>query len=417
MGVNRLSKLVEILERGFVCLVIHLSAQANIRFSSAVNYTQGNLAAQTLWFGIYAITFCLVAVRWKRFLRVATADKLLLLLVGIALTSIIWSVAPEVTLRRGVALAGTTFFGIYLATRYSPRELLRLVAWTLGIGAVLSLLCGLGLRNYAVMSGGLWRGVYMHKNALGRLMAVNAIVLLLLTFSNRKYRWITGIGCSLSVVLLLLSGSKTALVVFITLLLLLPLYRALRWKYTIAVPFFIFVLLVGGSAIVWLSNQMEIVLGLLGKDATLTGRTDIWDIAIEMINQRPLLGYGYAAFWLGSEGEYSAYVWSVVNWDPPNAHNGFLDLGLTLGYLGITVFLVGFLMTYIRAVTWARLNKSLEGLWPLEYMSFILISSQSESVILAYHDIYWIFYVAISIYTRTYNIRASKPVVLGVTAT
>ena len=404
------SKLAGRLERGFVFLTLFLSAEANIRFSSGVNYTEGNPLSQALWFGIYGITFCLVVVRWKRFIRVATADKLLLLLVGIALGSIIWSVAPGVTLRRSVALVGTTLFGMYLASRYSPSELLRLVAWTLGIGALLSLVAGLVLPSYG-LSSGLWKGIYVQKNALGRLMTVNAIILLLLTFSNRRYRWITGFGVGLSVGLVLLSGSKTALVAFINLLLLLPVYRALRWNYTIAVPFFIVLLLVGGSGIVLLLNDMETLLGALGKDATLTGRTDIWDIAIEMINQRPLLGYGYNAFWLGSESEYSAYFWNFLDWEVPNAHNGFIDLGLDLGYLGISVFLLGFVMIYIRAVSWVRSTKTLEGLWPLEYMSFMLILTNSESLILRYNNIYWVLYVAIALSTKTYGSRASKTVI------
>lgn len=416
-----LSKLAEILERVFVVLTLQLSAKASIPFirggsDGGSNYAEGNPVTQAVWLGIYLITFCLVAVRWKRFIRVATADKLLLLLLGIAVVSITWSVAPEVTLRREIGLLGSTFFAMYLATRYSPSELLRLLGWTLSIGALLSLVSGIVLPSYGLMGGSFWRGIYIHKNAMGRLMAICAIILLLLTFSNRKYRWLTGIGVGLAVGLLLLSQAKGALVVFISLLALLPLYNALRWKYTIAVPFGIIMVIIGASGLTWLVSQSETVLGALGKDATLSSRTYIWAAAIDMINQRPLLGYGYAAFWLGLESEYSAYVWSYAGWEVPNAHNGFIDLTLDLGYLGISVFLLGYLMNYLQAVKWAHLTKSLEGLWPLLYMTFILIASQSESVTLTYKDIFWMLYVAIALSTRTYLSRASKTVQLTATS-
>lgn len=412
-----LSKLAEILERGFVVLTLQLSAKASIPYISGgdgtKNYADGSIVNQAIWLGIYLITFCLVAVRWKQFIRVATADKLLLLLLAIAVLSIVWSVDPKVTLRREIGLLGSTFFAMYLATRYSPSELLRLLGWTLGMGALLSLVSGVVLPSYGIMGGRFWRGIYIHKNAMGRMMAMCAIILLLLTFSNRKYRWLTGIGVGLSVGLLLLSQSKGALIVFISLLALLPLYNALRWNYTIAVPFSIVVIIVSAIGLTWLVSESETVLGSLGKDATLTGRTDIWAAALDMINQRPVFGYGYGAFWLGLESEYSAYVWNYAGWEVPNAHNGFIDLTLDLGYLGISVFLLGFLMNYLQAVKWALLTKTLEGIWSLEYMTLILIASQSDSVTLTYRDIFWMLYVTITLSTRTYLSRASKTVQLN----
>jgi O-antigen ligase len=413
-----LSKLAEILEKGFVVLTLQLAAKVSIPFLSGggggtKNYAEGSIVNQAIWLGIYLITFCLVAVRWKRFIRVVTADKLLLLLLAIAVLSIVWSVEPKITLRREIGLLGSTLFAMYLATRYSPSELLRLLGWTLGIAALLSLVCGMVLPSYGIMGGKFWRGIYVHKNAMGRMMAMCAIVLLLLTFSNRKYRWLTGLGIGLSIGLLLLSQSKGALVVFISLLALLPLYNALRLNYTIAVPLSIVVIIVSAIGLTWLVSESETVLGAFGKDATLTGRTDIWAAAVDMINQRPLLGYGYGAFWLGLESEYSAYVWNYAGWEVPNAHNGFIDLTLNLGYLGISVFLIGFLMNYLQAVRWALLTKTLEGVWPLEYMTLILIASQSESVTLTYKDIFWILYVTITLSTRTYLSQASKTVRLS----
>ncbi|WP_049558612.1 O-antigen ligase family protein, partial [Limnoraphis robusta] len=75
------------------------------------------------------------------------------------------------------------------------------------------------------------------------------------------------------------------------------------------------------------------LLGLIGKDPSLTGRTDLWAWAREMIDKRPWLGYGYTAFWQGLDGG-SAYIIRAARWPVPYSHNGILDLWLDIGLLG-----------------------------------------------------------------------------------
>lgn len=187
-----------ILHNGFVFLALQLFSGAVIQIQNKVSETEidqvsGDTKTQIIFVSIYGITLLLVLRQWKQFIRVATRDKLLLLLVGIALVSVSWSFAPEVTLRRSVALIGTTLFGMYLATRYTPSELLRLFAWTFSIGALLSVVFVLVLPTYGLMPYHgqiVVRGIYRHKNLLARLMALNAATLLLLVPSSRRYRWV-----------------------------------------------------------------------------------------------------------------------------------------------------------------------------------------------------------------------------------
>ena len=55
----------------------------------------------------------------------------------------------------------------------------------------------------------------------------------------------------------------------------------------------------------------DVVFGLLGKDATLTGRTQIWAAIMRQIDQRPWLGYGYAAIWDEPTGQWGPLAWIV----------------------------------------------------------------------------------------------------------
>jgi len=295
-------------------------------------------------------------------------------------------------------LAGTTWFGVYLATRYSPSELLRLIAWTFSIGALLSLVFALALPSYGLMEYQgieVWRGIYRHKNLLGRLMALNAVILLLLAPNNRRYRWVLWAVISLSITLLLLSQTKTGLVIFLILLILIPIYGALRWSYTLMVPFLIVTVNVAGILAIWLLDNLEPLVNLLGKDLTLTGRTELWAAVINKIQERPLLGYGYSGFWQGWEGE-SAFVLQLVGWDAPNGHNGILDLWVDLGFLGVAVFLLGFFINFIRGMRWAQLTKTAEPIFLLQYLTFMAIDSQASTNLLIQNDIFWVLYVAMS---------------------
>lgn len=392
-----------ILEKGFVVSALLILTGVVLPFGgssgSSENNLEGNPVTQAILYAIYGLTFALVFVRWKHVVHVATKDRLLLMLVGLALASALWSDVPLLTLRRGIALVLTTLFGVYLAMRYSIREQLRLLAWALGIAVLLSILFALVLPAYGTMSGkffGAWRGIYEQKNALGRYMVISAVIFLINARSSYKYRWVFWTGFGLSVGLVLMSTSATALVSLLVVLALWPLYGGLRWPFTWAVPFLITVVIVGGSVVMLLLENLETVTGALGKTTTLSGRTDLWPAVLEKVWQRPWLGYGYTGFWLGLEGE-SVDVWRVLSWQPSHAHNGWLQLLTDLGLLGTSLFAIGILICFSRALTWLRLVKTAEGLWPLLYLTILMLLNLSMTVILDRNNIFWVLYVATSL--------------------
>ena len=375
-------------------LVSFLRAQQG---GSDLNVGEGDPITEVLWLGVYAVMILLFFVRWRSLLSVALRDKLLLLLTAVAIFSVLWSVAPEVTLRRGVALLGTSLFGIYIAERYGLDELLRLLAWTLGITAVLSLVFALVLPSYGIsqepITQGDWEGIFDHKNTLGKNMALSTIVFLLLALSSRRHRWVAWTGFGLSAALLLLSNSTTSLLVALSVCLLLPFYRTLRWDISVAAPLIILAVLSILGTTTWLLSNPEALLGVLGKDATLTGRTVLWSAVWDAIWDRPWAGYGYSAFWLGWEGK-SATIWLMTGEEFYDAHNGILDLWLTLGLAGVSVFVLQFLRAFLRAAAWARTTGTVEGLWPVAFLTFMLLSNLTEGTILQQNTFSWILYVA-----------------------
>jgi O-antigen ligase len=352
-------------------------------------------------YGIYGATFLLIILRFKSVIRPAMRDPFIWALIAIIVTSFFWSDFPDVSRKYGFRTLYTTLLGLYLASRYSLQEQLRIVAWALGIGVVFSLLYTLAFPGSGIEQGfhaGAWRGPLVHKNPFARLMVVSALSLLLAALNTRRSRYFVWAVFSIAIALLVLSTSKTAIVIFVTLVILVPLYKALSWSDSLVIPFSITVILVGGSAATWLIGNWDPLLVQLGKDSTLSGRTDIWDGVIEKIWERPWLGYGYQAFW--QEGGEADLVWRSIRYKVFQAHNGFLDIGIQIGLLGLLFFVLSVIFAYIRAIKWARLGKTSADLWPIIYITFLPMYNYTESTIVEANSLYWVLFVAITLTLR-----------------
>ncbi|NEO50472.1 MAG: O-antigen ligase family protein [Moorea sp. SIO4A3] len=348
---------------------------------------------------IYLVTFFLLTLRWKKVLYVLSQDRWLSLLLGIAVVSVFWSSEPTTTINRAVALIGTTLFGVYLASRYTIKEQLEMLGWAFGVAVLLSFMFIVALPKYGIMGGvhaGTWRGIYVHKNVLGKVMVPSAVVFLLLAIRGKKNNLLFWGGFGFSVILLLFTTSKTALVSLIIMLLSLYLYRMLRWRYDLLIPAIFAMTTFGGSVLIWLLDNADALLSAIGKDATLTGRTKLWPFVLDMIDKQPWLGYGYGSFWNGLNGE-SAYVWRAVLWPAPNAHNGLLELWLALGILGVLIYLIGFSFTLLKAFAIVRVNKTSENLWPLLFLTYTVLANITETSVMIQNNIFWVLYTSVAL--------------------
>ncbi|MGD1913349.1 MAG: O-antigen ligase family protein [Rivularia sp. (in: cyanobacteria)] len=355
--------------------------------------------------GVYTITFLLIVVHQKNFVRAAQKDIWIWLFLGIVLASISWTFAPDITPRRSVLLLGTSVFAVYMAMRFTLREQLQLFAVALGIVVVLSFMFAIGLPKFGLMTvqeggihAGTWRGIMSHKNILGRLMVLSSMVFFFVAMSNPihnlRYRWIPWAGYILSIALIVLSTSKSSLVVFLSLTAILPLYKSWRRNYNQLIPLAIALILTVGSISTFLLDNLPVVADALGKDLTLTGRTDIWSAMFDLIWERPWFGYGFNAVWRDWDNEITAYLWRTLAWECPYGHNGFMDLFVELGIAGLSVFLLSFITTFFKGIMWLRITRCIEGIWPLMYLTFLVMYNISESTLVETNSIFWIVYVS-----------------------
>ncbi len=84
----------------------------------------------------------------------------------------------------------------------------------------------------------------------------------------------------------------------------------------------------------------------MGRDPTLTGRTALWDRLLGM-TAGPLFGTGFESFWLGDRLKK---LWSIYWWHPNEAHNGYLEVFLNLGWMGLALLAVVMVTGYRNVV-------------------------------------------------------------------
>ncbi|WP_298820350.1 O-antigen ligase [uncultured Chloroflexus sp.] len=288
---------------------------------------------------------------------IALKGWLLWLIVGWAFTSLLWSQSPDLTFRRSVTLLLATCYGLLLAVRYPLTTVLYLLGSAMAIIVIASAISiGVGA-EWSVMGyphPGAWRGITLHKNHLGLTCVLALIVAGILTqVSAMPWRlfWV-GIACG-AVVLVIGSRSATAIAVTIltvtTWFVLKTAIYFSGWD-RLRLSFLGASLILPGGSLLFL-NLPEL-LSLLGRDVSLTGRLPLWSALWSIGWQRPLLGYGFGAFWLdtGQEMEVDIALMRLRFGWALQAHNGYLDIWLELGLVGLLLTLIVLLIVLWRSL-------------------------------------------------------------------
>jgi exopolysaccharide production protein ExoQ len=217
----------------------------------------------------------------------------------------------------------------------------------LGTGTILaSIVFAVVLPQYGLdQMGGhsnAWKGIFSAKNYLGNLALF--FLTATVTYSPRTPFFRAARGSQIIFCLIAIAFSRAATAymltaVYIGYFVTVKSLHNLRKRDYFVVSFFLLVAFF--SVTVVIVAWPDFLFTLLGKDVTLTGRTGIWSAVFDSIAKRPLLGYGYQAFWLGLQGE-SYRVILAVSWVLAQAQNGFLDVMLEMGAVGLTIVLLIF---------------------------------------------------------------------------
>jgi exopolysaccharide production protein ExoQ len=328
--------------------------------------SSGSFISRMLWLGLLAFALFVVinraALAW---LLVRHLNPFLLLLAALATASVGWSIDPALSLRRIVRM-GTVVAAClaFVLMSWHARRLQNVVRPLLTLVLLGSVVFGLVFPDLAIHQetsaelSGAWHGLANHKNSLGALSCVTLILWFHAGLTREVNLPRALAGCALAAACLALSRSSTSMATgaftLIFLLIALRSPQSLRRYLPHLVVLLVAILLVYALAIVnilpGLNTLIAPITALANKDATLTGRTEIWAILGEHIRQHPLTGTGYGAYWTANPipgTDSYEFMWRLRSFYPGSAHNGYLEIVNDLGLIGLAC-LVGYIAIQVR---------------------------------------------------------------------
>jgi O-antigen ligase len=358
----------------------------------------------------YIISAGLLAAHLPSLLRTGFQPKVLYAFLFLVLASYFWSPIPSHTLQESIGLVGTTLFALYASIRFPFAKIFRVVYWVCISVIAISFFFGLFLPQYGIMSGahsGAWMGPFTQKNTLGGFAAFSVLIFALNFQIAPKQRASSVLLLGLAILLVLLSRSTTSLVAVASLLAFLPLLRVLRRR-PLSILATISLSLAAATLLTVLAiNYAGPILGMFGKNLTLTGRTDLWNLLLEAVRKQPLLGYGYSGFW---NGTYEAQkIRLQLHWEVASPHNGLLGIILQLGLVGAFFSSWLFISTFAKSLRYVRAcNNAQQRYWPAAFLFYVFLENLTEYNFATPHGEDWILLVITIILLSRWPTRAPE---------
>lgn len=337
------------------------SKPLGIWFGSQGTTESGSTLDRVFQVALFGVGVLILGRRRFDWWRALTARRALLTLIVFMLVSILWSEVPFIALKRWTREAvAVTMALLALSERDSRSAFLAVLRRSVYILIPFSIVLAKYYPKYGVdfahSSGArMWIGVTTQKNALGRLCLISGFWLLWTLFRRWRGRGVPAVKYQtvaevivLLITLVLLRGpggaySATALG---ALMLGLALFALLLWlkkqnrmlnpatlrvASAIIIVFGFLTPLVGGS-------NVAVLTPLLGRNSTLTGRTEIWADLVPVAMRNPILGTGFGSFWTSD---------TIDELKEKECHNGYLEVFLATGIVGV-LLASAFLLTMVR---------------------------------------------------------------------
>jgi len=392
-------------------LLINGSRSVSQWFTGSTNldtarYTEGTPGDAAIFGILIAGGLLILNLRSSKVRRFLHANMPLLLFFAYCIVSIVWSDYPFVAMKRMIkAIGDIVMVLVVLTDPYPLTAMKRLFARTAFVLVPMSLLFILfvpSLGTYYDTESNItyYNGVTTQKNSLGQTCLVcglGLLWLLLSAYDARKmpYRrtrlMVYSALLAIAIFLIVKADSMTSL----SCLAIAGAVMAMstqRWVASRAGGIHALVIGAVGLAVfaVFLDSAGSL-LHSLGRNATLTGRTDIWR-AVLALHTNPLLGTGYESFWLGNRLQF---VWDATDKGILQAHNGYLEIYINLGWVGV-ILLGGLIVTGYRNALTAFYRDPYAGRLGLAFFTASLMYSLSEAGFRMMNLMWFAFLLAIT---------------------
>jgi O-antigen ligase len=335
---------------------------------------------------LYSAAIWVVARRGSRVPRLLVANKAMLVYFFYCLVSVAWSYYPGVSFKRWTRIVGDLAMALIIAT--DPQPVVALKRVISRVGFILLPVSVLLIKYYEYLGHAyspdgmqMNTGVTTNKNILGVVLLAIVLctvwnVMTLLrdkVHPHRKRHLLAqGILLAFGVLLLDMAHSSTGIACSILgcCLFLATNLRSIRKRPGRIHALCCTILLVGGIALMFGGEAQ--VAGALGRESNLSGRTEIWAAVIPAA-PNALIGAGFETFWISPYVE--KFYRALVGWWHPEglneAHNGYIEIYLNLGWIGVILIATILVTGYRKALAAFRLNPSVGGL----ALAYVVVSA------------------------------------------
>ncbi len=358
---------------------------------------EGFIFNQLILGSSFILAIWILSKRFDRFIDFFRFNKILSFLLLYTLLSCFWSQFPFISFKRWIQFLGIVLVGMAAASgseKLGIRSTLKVLIWTTGISSLISILGVFLYPAEFVWSNSQWIGLFNQKNALGAASALGFTVWLSTLYSDfgRRIKRYAVLVLVISITLVLGSASATAVVTCLAVFfgfftLRLPVPAGVKLLLAPIPLLMIYFFLVNFQPL----SPVEFIVTSLGRDATLTGRTDLWDAMTASIAEHPIWGVGYNGFWVGGMGS-SEVVTSYFYWSINQAHNGYLDILNELGAVGFLLFMFVLIQALIRGLKLYR-DDRYAGMAVLLLLFSLVMTNVVETSFCRLTSIGWIVFL------------------------
>lgn len=340
-----------------------------------------NLSNQVIYLFLFFMSLIPLFRRYDKIFSFLSKEKFLSVFIFLCLISAFWSQESFISFKRSFQLLITFLVLLNSVLFLDYNTLLKPLKIIIPLYLIINLFSCLIIPQ-AIDSASAWKGIHGHKNGLAQS---TYYLFLVSTFLDDKRQnllkklYLYSIYL-LSIILIYKAQSSTIIIVFILTIGygLIKQFEKLFGRLNVGrfiIVFLLSFMLITSTVVIYFSSDIiALVPQLFGKDMSISGREPIWGFVISEIAKKPLLGYGFSTYWIMGGSVVDVFASEFGGFKINQAHNGYLEIILQLGLVGLFFFLILLIVFLFRAI---KIKKDL----PIIILSSLLIINYTESIL------------------------------------
>lgn len=389
-----------------------------LQVSGAASVEEGSPLDACCYLAMAIAGFCVLCKRQVSLSEIVRNNGWLIVFFLYCFISIAWSEFPFISFKRWIKIFGHPIMALIVLTEPDPEEALRrLMKRCAYVVVPVSILwikyypqLGRGVSPWGLMMN---KGIATHKNMLG----ADCLILGFFFFWYLLQTWQTERNTRRRNELWLIAGfligiwwlfskansATSTLCLFVGILMVVFVgIRSINKNFIGTYMFAALVLIGAAEQLFGISGELS---ETLGRGSGLSGRTVLWE-ALLGLGTNPILGTGFESFWLGERLQQLEGIFFFI---PNEAHNGYLEVYLNLGLIGVFLVIGMFVATFWKIRL--ELFRNFEwGRYRLGFLAAVVLYNWTEAAFRTFNPIWFVFYLIAMDYPRTHLTTAQPSV-------